>query len=125
MLAFVLVFLRKFDDLSVIPVAYTSMIIVIVAGGPGKTLGACVQGVALAFLGVGLGSGFFVILAVLADFPVAQALIFAVIVYCEFCILIFILPSAEPRNGRRSPHSTAPLDCDPLSTGDFPPPICR
>jgi len=88
MLAFVLVFLRKFDDLSAIPVAYTSMIIVIVAGGPGKTVGACVQGVSLAFLGVGVGSGFFAILAILANYPVAQAVVFAAIVYCEFCILI-------------------------------------
>ena len=88
MLAFVLVFLRKFDDLSALPVAYTSMIIVIVAGGPGKTVGACVQGVFLGLGGVVLGAGFFAILAKLGNFPVAQAIIFAVIVYCEFCVLI-------------------------------------
>lgn len=88
MLAFVLVFLRKFDDLSAVPVAYTSMIIVIVAGGPGKTVGACVQGVSLALLGVGVGSGFFAVLAKLAGFPVAQAVVFAAIVYCECRALI-------------------------------------
>jgi len=88
MLAFVLVFLRKFDDLSAIPVAYTSMIIVILAGGPGKTVGACVQGVFLGLSGVVLGSGFFAILAKLANFPVAQAVVFAVIVYCESSIPI-------------------------------------
>ena len=87
MLAFVLVFLHKFDDLSALPVAYTSMIIVIVACGPGKTVGACVQGVFFGLLGVVLGSGFFAILAKLANFPVAQAIVFAVIVYCEFSIL--------------------------------------
>ena len=96
MLAFVLVFLRKFDDLSALPVAYTSMIIVIVAGGPGKTIGACVQGVVLGLGGVVLGAGFFAILAKLGNFPVAQAIIFAVIVYCEFSPY-FVLSTAEPQ----------------------------
>jgi hypothetical protein len=82
-LAFVLVFLRKFDDLSAVPAAYTSMIIVIVAGGPGKTVGACVQGVVLALLGVGIGSGLFAVLAQMTHVPVAQAVVFAAIVYGE------------------------------------------
>lgn len=59
------------------------MIIVVIAGVPGKTVGACLQAVALAILGVGLGTGFFAILAVLGHVPVAQGFVFAVIVYCQ------------------------------------------
>ena len=99
MLAFVLVFLRKFDDLSALPVAYTSMIIVIVASGLGKTIGACVQGVFLGLGGVVLEAGLFAILTKLGNFPVAEAIVFAVIVYCEFYILIST-SSAKPCNSR-------------------------
>lgn len=106
MLAFVLVFLHKFDDLSAIPVAYTSMIIVIVAGGPGKTVGACVQGVFLGLGGVVLGAGFFAILAKLVNFPVAQAIVFAVIVYCEFSILV---SPSHPRAGAHSRNTVRRL----------------
>ena len=95
MLAFVLVFLRKFDDISALPVAYTSMIIVIVAVGLGKTVGACVQGVFLGLGDVVLGAGFFAILTKLGNFPVSEAIVFAVIVYCEFYILI---SASHPRN---------------------------
>ena len=130
MLAFVLVFLRKFDDLSALPVAYTSMIIVIVAGGPGKTVGACVQGVFLALGGVVLGAGFFAILAKLGNFPVAQAIIFALIVYCEFHIVI---SSSHPRNDATGAHSWIIVQRPYIATcslvpsispsiQDFPPP---
>lgn len=60
------------------------MIIVTVAGGPGKTLGACLQSTALAMGGVVLGSAFFSLLAVLSAAPVAQGLVFALIVYCKY-----------------------------------------
>lgn len=85
------------------------MIIVIVAGGPGKTVGACVQGVCLALVGVGVGSGFFAILAKLANFPVAQAVIFAAIVYCEFCVLIS-LSYQRTSHGLRAPIPGGPYE---------------
>ena len=106
MLALVLAFLLKFDDLSALPVAYTCMIIVIVAGGPGKTVGACFQGVFLGLGGVVLGAGFFAILAKLGNFPVAQAIVFAVIVYCEFSILT---SSSHPGNRATAAHFRSTL----------------
>ena len=113
MIAFVLIFLRKFDDLSTVPAAYTSMIIVIVAGGPGKTVGACVQGVCLALLGVGVGAGFFAILAKLAHFPIAQAVVFAAIVYSEFSLRFSTLLSENlpraPIPGGPYPYKALPL----------------
>lgn len=63
------------------PVALTSMIIVTIAGGPGRPMGACFQGAAYAVAGVLLGSAVFAILAKLASVPVAQAVVFAVFVY--------------------------------------------
>lgn len=59
------------------------MIIITITGGPGKPLGACIQSVALAMGGVLLGCGFFAILALLAAAPVAQGVVFALVVYCE------------------------------------------
>ena len=82
------------------------MIIVIVAGGPGKTVGACVQGVFLGLGGVVLWTGLFAILAKLGNFPVAQAIVFAVIVYCEFCILT---SSSHPGNRATGAHSRSTL----------------
>ena len=106
MLALVLVFLLKFDDLPALPAAYTCMTIVIVAGGSGKTVGACVQGVFLGLGGVVLGAGFFAILANLGYFPVAQAIVFIVIVYCEFYILT---SSSHPGNRATAAHSRSTL----------------
>ncbi|TDL22448.1 hypothetical protein BD410DRAFT_748734 [Rickenella mellea] len=80
-LAFVLVFLRKFDALSKFPATLTSMTIILIAGGTGKAVGACFQAVALALVGVGCGSVGFVILAKLVHAPVAQGFVFAVIAY--------------------------------------------
>ncbi|CCA70282.1 hypothetical protein PIIN_04221 [Serendipita indica DSM 11827] len=80
-LALALIFTRKYDDLSAFPITLTAMIIVTIAGGPGKTFGACLQGAALALAGVLLGSGFFAILAKLGRYPVAQGVVFAVMVY--------------------------------------------
>ena len=97
-----LVFLHKFDYLSALPVAYTSMTIVIVARRPGQTVDACVRGIFLGLGGVVLGAGFFAILAKLANFPVAQAIVFAVIVYCEFYIHI---SSSHSRNRATGSHS--------------------
>lgn len=59
------------------------MIIVTIAGGPGRTIGACLQGAVMAMSGVLLGCFFFWILALLASVPVAQGIVFAFIVYCE------------------------------------------
>ncbi|KIM23580.1 hypothetical protein M408DRAFT_253625 [Serendipita vermifera MAFF 305830] len=80
-LAIALIFIRKYDDLSSFPLSLSAMIIVTIAGGPGKTIGACLQGAIMAMGGVLLGCGFFAILALLASVPVAQAVIFAIIVY--------------------------------------------
>ncbi|KAF8507686.1 hypothetical protein BU17DRAFT_57210 [Hysterangium stoloniferum] len=81
MLAFVLIFSKRFDGLSKYPLAYISMMIVVITGGPGKSVGACIQAVGLAMIGVLLGSVGFVILAHLSHWPVAQGFVFAVIVY--------------------------------------------
>ena len=64
------------------------MIIVTIAGGPGKTFGACVQGAALALGGVLLGSAFFAILAQLGHYPVAQGVVFALMVYGQYTPII-------------------------------------
>jgi hypothetical protein len=82
-LAIALVFIRKYDDLSNYPLTLISMVIITIACGPGKPLGACVQSVALAMGGVLLGCGFFAILALLSAAPVAQGIILALVVYCE------------------------------------------
>ena len=50
-------------------------------GGPGKSVGACIQATFLALAGVGLGSVFFVALSHLSSSPVSQGFIFAAIVY--------------------------------------------
>jgi hypothetical protein len=81
--AITLIFIRKYDDLSSYPLALSAMIIVTIAGGPGKPIGACLQGAAMAMGGVLLGCVFFAILALLANVPVAQGVVFAIIVYCE------------------------------------------
>lgn len=80
-IALALIFTRKYDDLAEYPVALTSMIIVTIAGGPGRPMGACFQGAAFAVGGVLLGSAVFAILAKLASVPVAQAVVFAAFVY--------------------------------------------
>ncbi|KAG8806770.1 hypothetical protein FRC18_005912, partial [Serendipita sp. 400] len=80
-LALALIFTRKYVNLSKYPPALVAMIIVTIAGGPGKTVGACIQGAAMAMGGVLFGSAFFAILAKLAAYPVAQAVVFALMVY--------------------------------------------
>lgn len=57
------------------------MIIITIAGGPGKPIGACLQGLCLAMAGVLLGSVFYVILAKLIAVPIAQGIVFAAFVY--------------------------------------------
>jgi hypothetical protein len=80
-LGLALIFTRKFDNLSSYPLALTSLIIITIAGGPGKTVGSCVQGAALAMAGVLVGAGCFAILAKLGHVPVAQGFVFALYVY--------------------------------------------
>ncbi|KAH8929027.1 hypothetical protein BT69DRAFT_1276681 [Atractiella rhizophila] len=84
-LAYVLVLLlifldgsRKFLDF---PVAYTSAVVVTIAGFPGKAVGACLMSVTLAVLGVCLGCLNFFILAKLWQWPVAQGFVFAFMLY--------------------------------------------
>ncbi|KAG8810558.1 hypothetical protein FRC17_002882, partial [Serendipita sp. 399] len=81
LLALALIFTRKYVNLSKYPPALIAMIIVTIAGGPGKTVGACIQGAAMAMGGVLFGSAFFAILAKLGAYPVAQAVVFAFMVY--------------------------------------------
>lgn len=81
MIAYILIFTRRFDELSRYPLALSSMFIVTMTFGPGKPLGACWQAVGLGMSGVLLGARFFAILAKLALYPVAQAIVFAIIVY--------------------------------------------
>ncbi len=57
------------------------MTIIIIVGGAGKSIGACVQSTFLALLGVGVGSCCFVILAKLSHSQVAQGFVFAAFVY--------------------------------------------
>ncbi|CCO31114.1 hypothetical protein BN14_05148 [Rhizoctonia solani AG-1 IB] len=80
-LAFVLVFLRGFDDLSRVPITFTGIILIVIAGTPGKSVGACLTATFFAILGVCIGSLNFVILAHLGHEPVAQAVVFAFMVY--------------------------------------------
>ncbi|TDL26998.1 hypothetical protein BD410DRAFT_783138 [Rickenella mellea] len=80
-LGFVLIFLRKFDALSKFPATLTAITIVLIAGGTGKAVGACVQSIALAMVGIGCGSVCFIILAKLVHAPVAQGFVFFAFVY--------------------------------------------
>jgi len=72
------------------------MIIVVIAGSPGKPIGACLQGVVMAMAGVLLGCGFFAILALLAEVPVAQGIVFAIIVYREYVAFPYISSNPSP-----------------------------
>jgi hypothetical protein len=67
------------------------MFIVTLAFGAGKPLGACWQAVALGMLGVLTGCAYFAILARMAPYYVAQAVVFALIVYGK-PHLLYILP---------------------------------
>ncbi|KIJ47171.1 hypothetical protein M422DRAFT_28858 [Sphaerobolus stellatus SS14] len=80
-IAFILILSRSFDDLSTYPLAFSSMMIVVIAGKPGESVGACIQGIALSLVGALSGCVGFVILANLVRWPVAQGVAFAVIVY--------------------------------------------
>ncbi|GAB1520598.1 hypothetical protein RhiTH_003678 [Rhizoctonia solani] len=80
-IAFILIFLRGFDDLSQVPITFTGTILIVIAGTPGKSVGACLTATFFAILGVCVGSLNFVILAHLGHEPVAQAVVFAVMVY--------------------------------------------
>ncbi|KAF8600286.1 hypothetical protein BDV93DRAFT_476704 [Ceratobasidium sp. AG-I] len=80
-LAFILIFLRGFDDLSQVPVTLTGTILIVIAGTPGKSVGACLTATFFALLGVCLGALNFLILAKLGHVPVAQAVVFTIMVY--------------------------------------------
>ncbi|KAG8708233.1 hypothetical protein FRC09_001365, partial [Ceratobasidium sp. 395] len=80
-LAFIIVFLRGFDDLSQVPVALTGTILIVIAGTPGKSVGACLTATFFGILGVCIGSLNFLILAKLGHVPVAQAVVFTIMVY--------------------------------------------
>jgi hypothetical protein len=54
---------------------------VVIAGTPGKTVGACLQALGFALVGIGLGAVGFVVLAELGNVPVAQGFVLAVFVY--------------------------------------------
>ncbi|KAF8585693.1 hypothetical protein K439DRAFT_1660110 [Ramaria rubella] len=91
-LAFVLVFLKRFDELSNYPLSFSSMMIIVIASGPGKSVGACVQASALSVAGVSLGCVGFLILAKLSRWPVAQGFVFAIIIY-----IMALIKSRGPR----------------------------
>ncbi|CAE6373431.1 unnamed protein product [Rhizoctonia solani] len=80
-IAFILIFLRGFDDLSQVPITLTGTILIVIAGTPGKSIGACLTATFFSILGVCIGSLNFVILAHLGHEPVAQAVVFAIMVY--------------------------------------------
>ncbi|KAI5481791.1 hypothetical protein MNV49_000068 [Pseudohyphozyma bogoriensis] len=80
-LTFILIFLRRFNDLNKYPVVLTSAILVSIAGKPGVSVGACLDGGVLGMAGVGFGAVFFVILAKLGHSQVAQGFVFFVMLY--------------------------------------------
>ncbi|KAF8591763.1 hypothetical protein K439DRAFT_1326105 [Ramaria rubella] len=91
-LAFVFIFLKRFDGLSDYPLSFSSMMIVVIANDPGKSVGACIQATTLTVAGISLGCVGFMILAKLAHWPVAQGVVFAIIVY-----IMVLIKSRGPR----------------------------
>ncbi|EJU01750.1 hypothetical protein DACRYDRAFT_116214 [Dacryopinax primogenitus] len=99
LLVFVFSFLHGFDSLSDYPLALSGTppslpsqlnanpppspapVIVVIAVAPGKPVGACVQNTVLAMLGVLVGALDFFILAELGHVPVAQGVVFVIMVY--------------------------------------------
>lgn len=81
-LVIALVFVRKFNDLTVWPANFQNALIPTIVAGTGHSIGSCLQGSLLVLLGVALGSVNFTVLANLARWPVVQGLIFALSVYC-------------------------------------------
>ncbi|KAG8964460.1 hypothetical protein FRC03_001776 [Tulasnella sp. 419] len=80
-LAFVLIFLKDFDDLSKAPQTLVSMMLIVIAGGPGKAIGAVIGGNLLGVLGLMVGAFNYFILSKLSPWPVAQAVYWAFAVY--------------------------------------------
>lgn len=64
---FVFVFLNGFSTLWQYPATLTSMVIVSIAGQPGLSVGACWSNGWLGMAGVGIGAGFYAILAKLGE----------------------------------------------------------
>lgn len=80
-LAFVLIFIRKFNKLDEYPITLSGIVLVTIAGQPGRPLGACLDAGFWGALGVLLGAGGFAILAKLGHAHVAQGFVFAIFVY--------------------------------------------
>ena len=49
-IGFILIFLRPFGDLSAYPLTFTSMTIMLIIGGAGKSFGSCIQSTSLALV---------------------------------------------------------------------------
>ncbi|KAM0755341.1 hypothetical protein T439DRAFT_1000 [Meredithblackwellia eburnea MCA 4105] len=82
-LCMTLTFIFPFVDLCRHPFALHSTIMVVVVGGPGRTLGGCVHNLLLGAMGLAVGVAAFAILEVLgrAGSPVGQGFVFALLMY--------------------------------------------
>ncbi|KZT61392.1 hypothetical protein CALCODRAFT_447337 [Calocera cornea HHB12733] len=80
-LVFILSFLHGYDSLSEFPLALSAPVIVVIAVAPGKTVGACLQNTILGMMGVLIGAFNFFILAKVGHVPVAQGVLFVVMIY--------------------------------------------
>ncbi|KZT61407.1 hypothetical protein CALCODRAFT_491212 [Calocera cornea HHB12733] len=77
----ILSFIFGFIRLNPFPMSLPSAVIISIASVPGNTIGSCVQNTFLNLMGVLVGSLNFFILGKLAQWPVAQGVVFAFIVY--------------------------------------------
>lgn len=68
------------------------MVIVAIAGMPGKPVGECLSGLLFALFGVGIGAANFAILGKIRGSLVAQAIVFIVMVYG-----IALLKASDPK----------------------------
>ncbi|MBW0465952.1 hypothetical protein O181_005667, partial [Austropuccinia psidii MF-1] len=78
---FVLFLLKPFQDLLPYPSVGTSAVLICIAGFPGASVGACLESITMASLGIATGAINFVILAKLTSYPVPQGLIFFLMLY--------------------------------------------
>jgi hypothetical protein len=94
-----LISIHKFNDLTVWPANFQNALIPTIVAVTGQPFGACIQGSLLVLLATGVGSANFAILANLARWPVAQAVLFALSVYGKsnngsssgFCVDKFVV----------------------------------
>jgi hypothetical protein len=80
-LVIILIFIPQFNSLTVWPANFQNALISTIVAATGQPIGACIQASALVLLGVAIGSINFAILANLARWTVAQAIVFAGMVY--------------------------------------------